>query len=325
MGKVVRRNRGFRLNTGLIGGAARALRLGYRMYKGSRTRTRGKFQRSGAGVTGHFDQKWIYKRKRMPRRKRKQWTRFVKKVDAANHRGLGTQSIVFNASDTLSWPVGTQGFGSVALYGLFGGQSLDTIGMGTADLNKIVGGLGYQINEKIMFRSAVLDVTFTNTGVPGEDGSNVEVDVYEYVWKKQNVSGSAQQLYFQAAANTPTLPGALGLLPTSRGATPFQFPEASQFLKVLNKKKYLLPVGASATYQVRDPKNRIFDCGTAFVGETGAREGLIGWTKGIIIIAKGIANLAGTDPLGGITVGCTRTYSFKKEDVEGNNDGFLLT
>lgn len=266
----------------------------------------------------------------MPRRKRRRWVRFKRKVDAVQFTGLGTQSIVFNSSDYINAAAGAQGVGSIALYGLSGLSGTDgNVLMGQNDLEMIKTNASFNDAKQVTFRSAVLDVTCKNEPVSSEDpGTQIEVDVYEYVWrpKRQTPIGTSgqsglaalQQGFFSQA----TIGSGAALQPTTRGVTPFQCPEAMSWIKILKKTKFFLPVGSTFTYQIRQPKNFWFDMGDP--NTFGAQENCRGRTRGLFFFVKGVPTLATASTGANLVIGCTRTYEYKVEAITDNQDAFIV-
>ena len=53
---------------------------------------------SGVGVTNQHDRAFVYRKKRMPRRRGKRWMKFSRKVHFVAEKDLGTRTIVMNGS-----------------------------------------------------------------------------------------------------------------------------------------------------------------------------------------------------------------------------------
>ena len=133
-----------------------------------------RYVHGGQGISTQHDVSRVYRKKRMPRRKRKRWTRFIRKVDAVAERNLGSRTVVFNV--TTSWTnqvAGLQDVGYCALYPASsptasGGVTImnDLAQIGTfenVNLNPTAAdGSTIWASTKIIFKSAVLDITFRN-------------------------------------------------------------------------------------------------------------------------------------------------------------------
>lgn len=334
--RLVRGGGGRVLRLGTYGNALyHGVRFANNVYKAWNKRSNG--QRSNGGskgarthfTTAQYDTSRVYRRKRMPRRKRKRWVRFKRKVDAVQFSGLGMQSVVFNQADYIAAADGVQGVGSVCMYGLLGSSGTASSGvfLGQRDLVNIVNTGNFNSGDKLMFRSACLDVTCKNEPAEGSEATQAEVDVYEYVWRKTRnvVAGarSAKGMLEEGLVNAGPIGTAFQLTMATRGLTPFQIPEAMSYLKILKKQKFFVPAGGTFTYQIRDPKNFWFDCGDATNGATPV-ENCRGRTRGLIFFVKGVPTLTTAASALNLVIGCTRTYEYKKEDVTSVNDGFIV-
>lgn len=287
--------------------------------------------RSGVGTTSNYDKKLIYRKSYMPKRRRRRWVRFIKKVDAAAERDLGLQTVLFNNSISFfNQTSGQQGECSFALYGMNSSLSRWNDVRHIAQNVNILAptptvGHMMDLTTKIIFKSAILDITVRNTSYFTADATQapampLEVDVFEMTSGKQmtdsvNTDPDALLAAFAiSATDTTNISGAgTGIQIISRGANPWDIPQAlSSFkLKVLKKTKYFLPAGATFTYQMRDPKRHV---GTQQYLSEYAGINKPGWTKMVMIIFKGVPGFSiGPGPSGyteQITVGHTRKYAY---------------
>lgn len=278
---------------------------------------------SGQGVTDHFDARLIYRKKRMPRGRRRRWKGFVKKVNAVAERDLGTQTVVFNRLLTASnSTAGNHILTDFSLYGLASSQFEHNDLKKISDLysaadNTVSKGLALNASSKIVFHSGILDVTFRNSSTFFDGTSTraatelkLEVDVYELTCNmtSSEMSGTIfnnLRGFFDIDVNKtePIGGGATAEIGRSqRGVTPWDFPfSLSRFgLKIWKKTKYQLSNGDTFTYQVRDPRRHV-----ASLDKLNQTDGfnMPGWTRIILVIAKAAP---------GLTVGSTaNTYSEK--------------
>lgn len=281
--------------------------------RGSRSYTRTKKRgTTGVGVTNQFDTKWIYRRKRMPRGKRRAWKRAIRKHTAINLKQLGTTSVIRNNTLSQTWTGDAQRIARTHLYGL-NGVNIGTEENGTDDLYSIQNA-DSAINEqteRMIFASGVLDCTFHNTG-----NSKLEVDVYtvyNYGFNHGNSYGT--DLVSADVVTLPTGIGASDFNGATRGVTPFQFPYLSKMgKKIINKKKYFLAAGEVFTWQMRDPRNHHLKNQDIVRNDTYVKPGL---TKTVLFIVKNVAG-TGSDVTNAFSVGCTRTYSYKV--LQNNKD-----
>ena len=289
-----------------------------------RNRTRGMRFRSGQGVTSEHDVRTIYRRKRMPRFKRKRWAKKIKLHKQLNLQGAGSRTQLFNLSKTFSNDTnGNQGIASFCLYGLRS-DSTDAADQPSdstdyQDIYNIhnheyswvgdptaAGGVTVPATTKIYFQSGVLDLTIRNTSqeivstgptVYGDATNTLEVDIYEMICSKKFVQyddgvtmsqWGSLQTYINECENEMRGVNNLNALDyRHRGATPF---DATQFLaragcKILKKKKYKIGWGSSITYQMRDPKNRVMQR-VNMANNGGCNKP--GWTRFVYVVFKAV-------------------------------------
>lgn len=310
-----------------------AARQGFNAYKSfTRTGVKKRNLISGIGVTSQHDSRLVYRKKRMPRRKRKAWTKFSRKVHAVFEKQLGTKTIVFNDSVSVS-PASTavQTWNLYLLYGKNGDVAASSA-IGIADLQGLVQRLSGSTsltttsNEKYKLSTAVLDTTYTNTDSLGK---SIELDIYEVYFRKEVSDSTPGRTMTTAESATGTVTTGTSLTMTSRGVTPFDLPLfISQTGMVITKKtKYFLGAGNSITYQIRDTKNRtvtkydILDYG---VGSDDNAIHAGSWiqpnmTKGVFAVWKTVAGVTGN---GTLSVGATRKYKAVQLDLATVQDSY---
>lgn len=329
--------------SGFVRNMVRAARAGYNVYRGYQT-VRGMFQRpritSGQGVTAQYDRKVVYTKKTMPRAKRKRWVSFLRKNIAADMKWLGTKTFLFNHTIQGVIGPGAQDIRCVHLYGqnASAGSVANTqvAEIGFRDLQRLADSIvvtpgdtvrGGVPSSKAIFGSAILDVTFycapngrisTDPTTPQGGGLPMEVDVYEIVYRKDTKDPAVEgvrRMYELGLPNQDAAQPDTAGSPTflTRGWTPFDAPQVlSQYgVKILKKTKFVLSVGQSATYQVRDPKNRIFDVQDMRQNKGFARKG---YTRTLIFLYKvlpGSQADPGIAESGRIVIGATRKYMYK--------------
>lgn len=303
---------------------------------------------SGVGVTTQHDVSSVYRRRRMPKRKRVRWKRFVQKVHAVSERELGTRTVVFNDRVTVTEdgqgpaPAGDnrQICMTFALY------PQETSKNWLNDLRQIsvlentgnpTSAAGITVNDttKIMFQSGILDLTVRNISANNEGlTAPAEVDIYEIMVSQSTEdagvgANSLSDVFAYAQTDTLNIGGAGAALEMrSRGATPFDFPNAiSRFgIKVLSKKKYFLQYNATFTYQIRDPKRH-----TTTIAKIGQDEGLNKpkWTRYLYLIAKPVPGFpvgnAAADFKISIVAGVTRKYMYKIEGANDDRDRYITS
>lgn len=295
---------------------------------------------SGRGVTFEHDRQRIYRKKRMPWKKKRRWRRFIRKVNAVDERELGTRTVVNNKTVTpvnVTLP-NTQHVFGVTLYGQESSDSfnndlrnIQTL-ENTADPTSAAG-VNIGSGTKFMFHSGVLDMTIRNVtqvyndvGVPSlsTDGT-LEIDVYEITsgvqWDFNGAAiGEIVDAFTDGSGETKVLNGGTnGVDISDRGATPWDIPQTlSKYrMKIMKKTKFRISVGNTFTYQVRDPRRRV-TVKSRLAENIGANKP--GWTKHLMFIAKLVPGLTLGTNEGEygirLSYGITRKYMYK---IEGAN------
>lgn len=286
-----------------------------RSFTGTRTRRR---QTSGNGVTNQYDRRMIYRKRRMPRRRRSRWRRWKSKVHAVSEKDYGSRTVVRNnlISTNVLMNAAAENQHTRSVVGLYS----CTAGVAYMnDMNEISQDTDLGTTGKAIFKSGVLDLTFRNISTRGDLTVNpsitLEVDVYEIsIGVELGQFGRAFTLvgvFTEGAGDTSIIPGqATGLLSTDRGWTPWDFPSAiSEYrLKIWKKTKYFLGENQTFTYQFRDPKRHVVDRQRM----TSPGENLPGLTRYILIIYKPTPGYTydGVDSYG-LAIGNTRKYLYK--------------
>lgn len=304
--------------------AARAARDAYRIGKGiTRTVQRFRGRPRAIGVTTQHDVVSQYKKSYMPKKKKKAWRKFTKKVTAAVDKHLGTRSIVRNYTYFGALGVGQQqGYCDFGLYTL--GDSWTAAAGTVFDLYRDVANIGVAVgigdpnavagtsdnsSRKMEFRSAVLDFTFKNQS----STNGLEIDVYMIVPKKgarNSANNDVTTIMNNGWNNTGTPAGGTNLTTGTRGVTPWQSTALCRRFTILNKKKYFIPAGNTFTYQYRDPKNYTVDT-NRFANGGLSYYGLPHMNKMILMCIKrivGESTVAAHD----FAIGITRTYTMKR-------------
>lgn len=325
MGKIIRRfNRTSRLapfsmltRYGIGRGIGRGIKA---RFGGSRTYTltKRKQTRSGLGVTTQHDKQLVYRKRRMPRRRRRGWRRFARKVQAVSEKDLGSRTVLRNdlvnintAMDTAAESAHTRWY--FMLYGATSGTAYYN------DLSEIGQDTDLGTTGKAIFKSAVLDLTFRNNSFRAPGSINLpitlEVDVYEITVGTVLGDNAANlgQIMNEGSTETATIPGqATALVGTQRGWTPWDFPSAlgEYKVKIWKKTKYFLGENQTFTYQYRDPRRHVVD--KQKMTTTG--ENIPFLSRYIYLVFKptpGYTYLAVPTDSYNLSVGVTRKYLYK--------------
>jgi len=246
----------------LMGGAGTAIQA-YRGYRnrGPPTRTRRRRVTDGTGVTTQYDRKTIYVKKRMPYKKKMAWRKFSRKVNAVLEKQMGTRTVVFNNACQASNALNQQATLTIGFYCTGGLNDAPLANYcGLRDLYTLADNDPVNRTGKLKFKSGVLDVTFQASG---DNVVGTELDVYEFVFNgKEAPFSNVNDIFGQAAAITaPISGGGNSLSIVDRGVTPFDLPEAFSIghFSIKKKTKYLLSPGNTATYQIRDPRMKVWN------------------------------------------------------------------
>jgi len=278
-------------------------------YSYSMTKTKRFKTTDQVGVSAQHDYKKIYQKKRMPWRKRRQWANFLKKNIAANLKLVGTRTRVFNNTigNSITTP-GEQNYVAIHLYGKNGTDVAD-IENGTLDLKTILQDNDISKTSKVLFGSAIMDLTIVNP-----NNEVIEVDLYEIFYLKSDAQYSSYLSAKDAAqTDTTNIPGSsTGLTLNSRGVTPFDLPQLTKLLgaKIYKKTKMFLPAQGFQTYQYRDSRNRLISASQIKQTVTAGDDYIYkNWTKTCLLVFK---NLPGSlSESNALIVGCTRKYMYK--------------
>jgi len=336
--------------------SGRSYRAGQSAARRSRFRqartVRSKRTTGGRGVTQEHDRQFIYRKKSMPYGKKRRWKQFKRKIQAVSEKELGSRTVLFNKLHTAENT--TNGNQLVTTFGLYTNKSTDSL---NNDLNAIstlenqgdstaAAGETVDLTSKIMFQSAVLDITMRNTSHSNDTPTTIdtdatlEVDIYEMKVNRRQLAsylgGPPTTLqpyttllngFLSQDPKDKTIGGAgTGIKINLRGATPWDVPFALSAMKVkiLKKTKMFINPGKTATYQYRDPKRRVTSLERM---ENGAGCNFGKWTHHIMIIAKAIPGLtvgSVTDTLNEeLSIGVTRKYFYKVEGMNDTRDRWL--
>jgi len=297
-----------------------------------RPRSRNSFKRrryggSGTPLTYDNDFKTDYVYKRMPARRRKRYVRFVKKVRSITDRSQGLKKHLFQDVNRITSANDSVGFFSSMLYtpdAQVDGMNADMGTMfrsilGTSpydNINNIA--LDSDTDKKILFESAVMDVTWKNEGsntviidlyyirtrktfgLTGVDASNNTHGIYELGMRKQ---GQVEDI-----EDSVTL-GSNKITPSQFGVTPFMSSLFCQTFKILSKKRITIAPGNFVSMTLKDPRNR-----TVNATDTRARICMAGLTHGYFYQfygVPGVSTLVDRYSLGTtLLVTCVKKYNY---------------
>lgn len=270
------------------------------------------------GTTGQRDQAVIYQKKSMPKKKKEEWIKFNKMVNAALLKHVGLKTIRFAKNYVFDITTNIQATQSPLLYSYNGQTNLND------DLARIVSNFGLGTNTRIHFTNAHMDMAFTNqSSNAGRSGLTAIVELYRIEIRKNEPDGA----YFDTLidllgtdAGGPT-GSAVKYTRNSYGITPWDFPNIGHYCTITKMTEFLLPDGETFTYSVRDPANHTISTqGIADIEGFGSR-----YTTGFFITAKmspiGNGTVDDFYPSGYVLMNSTTVYRFKKveDDVSEIN------
>ena len=247
----------------------------------STTRTKTKRKRSSgetAFLTYDNDFKTDYRYKRMPRRKRRAWKKFSKKVNAVINKSQGLKKHLYSYVYTNVNLINQTYPSSAMLYTpdarvadlnadmgqffreILGATLFDTItNFGAADAQKV-----------IRFESAQLEVTWRNTSENPviidlyyvrcrKDYGLTNIDVYNNPEGIFALGFDKQGLVRDVENNVQVFNA--GQSASMFGTTPFQSPLFCQHYKILSKRKITIAPGNTVSKTLKDPRNRYINSG----------------------------------------------------------------
>lgn len=242
----------------LVSAGVRAGRLAFPWVASGATAAAAAYKASGkksaidAGVIStQRDFATRYVRKRMPRRRRKRWVRFGKRVQ---HVIMQTQPLqtytVDYAGAVKSFAVNLQTTDGQMLGGVSPSNNDELL-----QVFKAVYGSALTISTidkyKIFLKSMCLDVQLKNTGT-----STVIVDVYTLLCRKSDKDSNRIDVSYTNAFAEQSAGSGGTVSATNPSTTVFQNPLFCSMWKILGKKEMLLGAGQTSTLQMRIPYNR---------------------------------------------------------------------
>lgn len=255
-----------------------------------------------APVTSQYDVKTWYKKKNMPRNKKKKWKKFSNKVKAVFNKQIAPTIFLYRTVASINASADQQAWASVMLF------TADGAAPPNEDLQRISVGLkgsgGNQIASKFRFESGCLDLLMRNPG-----SVSMLVDIYTIYCRKDvpdNYTSPVNLLTSldnnaSADANADAI-----IADTDIGFVPFSSPLFCSFFKVSKKRTLTLGAGSVSEIQLRDAKNRKL-WGIDYVGKPCMR----GWTKGYLLCIRGAYN-GTTTPAVQLDIAYTRHYVLRQ-------------
>lgn len=282
--------------------AGRAALNAYRHYRGSsgtRALTTRRRETNNV-VTAQHDISRPYKRRPMPRRRRRQWTRQIRRFRALTLKHLATRSRVLTYAGSSTATAGNQARIDAVLYGYYGANNarglndLQRIADAETNAQDIASNPGNTVQfgprPIIIFKSAVMDMSITNTS----STVVLELDVYYFYVTRKTAADSTIDALSDGFQQADTLTeGGTPMDIDSLGVTPFDCPNFLKSHKITQVRKIIIAPGQISSLMIKAPQNKKFDTNRLST-ELPANGvfGLPGYTRGIFLIGKGAPSAA---------------------------------
>lgn len=252
-------------------------------------------------ISNQHDVSTRYVKRRMPRYKRKRWTRFVKRV---RHVELQQQPLqiytktVHNAGSTAA---GNGSFFGVMLGGTTASNNNDELFQvfkGAYNLANAAACSAY----RIFIKSMCLDVILANTG-----SSTIIFDVYRVRCRQSWSAADTLSTMFNTTLSEVKADSTTGTISATDAAiTPFDNPNFCSYWKVLSKKEVIVSAGNVSTMQIRMAKNRHLEGKVLGTNP----QAIPGYTEGFFITWHGAPNATPTWAATGLTISSTTTVHY---------------
>lgn len=256
-------------------------------------------------ITEQHDISNRYRRKPMPRYKRRRWRSFTKKVQHVMLQMNPLQTYTFDFANNETWTANQQ-----AIFGFMLGGTTTTNNDELFQVFRTAYGGAITTATvdayKIFIKSMCLDVQITNTG-----STSCIVDCYTVIARssdtvQETIGSQYFRLYGEQDSASVGSPSASAI-----ASTPFQNGPWLQKWKILSKKEVSLGVGTVTTMQLRNAVNRTLQ-GKSIESNPSY---IPGYTRAFLFQVRGAPeNAAGTAQCaaGAITVARQWTVSFGK-------------
>lgn len=279
----------FRRDLAIIRGGSSLLRSAnraYKAYKKTRTATAPAASTSEP-LTGHFDYKTDYRKRKLTRRGRRRqkrtrrWKRRV--VNAVRDNTLGTNHFVRRSVGLISSAQLASAPMVVGLYGL-NGTNNDGLNS-TADVGELFQEMDQgswdnmdnnisTTSHRVSFQHGTMEVTLRNTNATND----AVIEAYYIRGRKPlpaawadpanvyNIGFQKQGRSFDPNTNSPSVPVLIGeseLSASTIGVTPFQNALFCRHFNIYKRQKFILPPGKDVSVTISDSRRRYFNGFTA--------------------------------------------------------------
>lgn len=238
-------------------------------YRAMRTRFRGNGGSGGssrkypAALTAHHDRGTIYRYKRMPYRRKRQWKNFTRKVQHVLQKTTGSKFTVITRKGNATSPAGAQGYFNIhTVMGLNGSASTSESCRDVSHLFDLAVQAGI-INQKNAGKIVVTGF-MAETQIHNIGSEDVWLDCYYWRCKKPVPKSTATDGFgvLWAESMTDMLgifpPGGSKPNPNSYGVTPFQGGnQMAKSIRIWKKTRQLIAPGNTIQLETRSGKNYV--------------------------------------------------------------------
>lgn len=247
-----------------VRGITHAAKFGYKAVSAYNRFKRRKTDNNDNVITTNHEIEPIYKRKKMPWRKKKRWVAFKKKVQWVNASAQPRNTLVYTNTDQLTCAANEQAVLWCPIYSAFwnGGFDMNRDIYRCASVAFQSGVLADQkAGAKLNFHSALMELTLMNKST-----DPIYCDVY-WMYAKKDEKQDFGTLYADGIFwNDNALDGdenatsVVGTQPgiNTLGITPFQSSKLMRQFKCYKKKRILLGSNSTIQLQMRRPRNFVY-------------------------------------------------------------------
>lgn len=247
-------------------------------------RVRNSFRRSGGrkAITGRItteqrDSRVGYVKHRMPRRRRRRWTSFTRKVQHVMLQMGALQTISNTYGTVRSWLADKQAYWGYMIGGVAPTENDDLLRAFRAAYGSALA-LSDLDDYKLFIKSLCLDLQINNNG-----STTAIIEIYHLQCRKSyNTTTALDVQYSDTFAEVPAQTGYTRAI-DDLGYTPFQNPIFCSHWSIVKKEQVQLGPGELSTMQIRIPTNKMFYGKTLETNPSCIK----GYTRGLLFVMKG--------------------------------------
>lgn len=297
----------------MVAKAAPYVARGVRAYVKARRRSTS----TGRMSTFQKDQVQMYRKKRMPKKKRKRWVRLIKQHNALEQNGLGLHTLIITDNNTITSLVGSQ---DVIELGAMtnNGPVLAPRHNRLNHLSQLSDNETAQATQKFNMVSYRQDITIANSGT-----SVCEIDIYTIVPIKKGINSTTEDTAIEFWQKGYANANAMNLDPKPTifdlGASPFSSRYFSQHFKIVKVKRVYLGTGNCTSWTISKPGNRQIKMETL---QNNATAYIPGMSSCQLIIFRGCPTAASAAGAATLSWNVQTTLNYKLEGDTENRIGW---